>query len=131
MGEPEKRERLGFPFSSMLPVNLREPTKLDQSRLLWMNLQPELCQPFLKLSQKSLGFGSVLESDHEVSSAGESHPDALSEPYVNVSAHTAPAREPRRTPICQCANSLGSRREMRATQCVALRKCRRSFLYFR
>ncbi len=66
-----------------------------------------------------------------VSSAGESHPDALSEPYLNVSAHTAPAREPRRTPICQCANSFGSRREMRATQCVALRKCRRSFLYFR
>src|ERR1035438_1872508 len=28
----------------------------------------------------------------EVSSAGESHPDALSEPYLNLSAHTAPAR---------------------------------------
>ena len=37
----------------------------------------------------------------EVSSAGESHPRALSEPYVNLSAHTAPAVEPRRTPICQ------------------------------
>ena len=36
-----------------------------------------------------------------VSSAGESHPRALSEPYVNLSAHTAPAVEPRRTPICQ------------------------------
>jgi hypothetical protein len=30
--------------------------------------------------------------------------------------------EPRRTPICQCANSFESRREMRATQCVALRR---------
>ena len=37
----------------------------------------------------------------EVSSAGEFQPDALSEPYVNLSAHTAPAMEPRRTPICQ------------------------------
>jgi hypothetical protein len=36
-----------------------------------------------------------------VSSPGESHPEALSEPYLNLSAHTAPAMEPRRTPICQ------------------------------
>jgi hypothetical protein len=30
--------------------------------------------------------------------------------------------EPRRTPICQCANNFESRREMRAIQCVARRK---------
>ena len=30
-----------------------------------------------------------------VSSPGESHPQALSEPYVNVSAHTAPIIQPR------------------------------------
>ena len=58
----------------------------------------------------------------EVSRPGESHPEPLSEPYLNLSAHTAPAMEPRRTPICQCANSFESRREMRATQCVALRR---------
>src|SRR5438477_2577149 len=69
--------------------------------------------------------------NHEVSSPGESHPEALSEPYLNLSAHTAPAMEPRRTPICQCAHNFGSRLEIRATQCVALRKCPRSFLYFR
>jgi hypothetical protein len=38
--------------------------------------------------------------------------------------------EPRRTPICQCAHNFESRLEIRATQCVALRKCLRSFLYF-
>ena len=32
----------------------------------------------------------VLATD-EVSGAGESHPRALSEPYVSVSTHTAPA----------------------------------------
>src|SRR5947209_9197285 len=37
--------------------------------------------------------------NHQVSSAGEFQPDALSEPYVNLSAHTAPSMEPRRTPI--------------------------------
>src|SRR5437763_12236063 len=69
--------------------------------------------------------------DHKVSSPGESHPEALSEPYLNLSAHTAPAMEPRRTPICQCAHNFGSRLEIRATQCVALRRCPCSFLYFR
>ena len=67
---------------------------------------------------------------HKVSRPGESHPEPLSEPYVNLSAHTAPAMEPRRTPICQCAHNFGSRLEIRATQCVALRRCLRSFLYF-
>jgi hypothetical protein len=52
----------------------------------------------------------------KVSSPGESHPEALSEPCLNVSAHTAPAMEPRRTPICQCAHNCGSRLEIRATQ---------------
>jgi hypothetical protein len=32
---------------------------------------------------------------------GEFHPEALSELYMNLSAHTAPTMEPRRTPICQ------------------------------
>src|SRR5438128_9452801 len=73
----------------------------------------------------------IARQHHEVSRPGESHPEPLSEPYLNVSAHTAPAMEPRRTPICQCAHSFGSRLEIRATQCVALRKCLRSFLYFR
>jgi hypothetical protein len=65
-----------------------------------------------------------------VSRPGESHPEPLSEPCLNVSAHTAPAMEPRRTPICQCVHNCGSRFEIRATQWVALGKCPRSFLYF-
>jgi len=39
--------------------------------------------------------------DDKVSSPGEFHPEALSELYMNLSAHTAPTMEPRRTPICQ------------------------------
>ena len=81
-------------------------------------------------SLESLGFLSVFKAYHQVSSPGESHPEALSEPCLSVSAHTAPTMEPRRTPICQCAHNFGSRLEIRATQWVALRKCPRSFLYF-
>ena len=65
-----------------------------------------------------------------MSSPGESHPEALAELYVSLSTHTAPVTEPRRAPICQWANKAGARREMRAIQCVALRRWRRSFLYF-
>ena len=57
----------------------------------------------------------------KVSNAGESHPYVLSEPYLNLAAHTAPTMEPHHMPRCQCANSPGSRREIRLTQCVARR----------
>jgi hypothetical protein len=57
-----------------------------------------------------------------VSSPREFRPEALLEPYMNLSAHTAPTMEPRRTPICQCANNRESRRDIRAIQCVALRR---------
>jgi hypothetical protein len=57
-----------------------------------------------------------------VSRPGESHPEALAELYVSLSTHTAPITEPRRTPICQWANSCGSRREMRAIHRVARRR---------
>ena len=49
-----------------------------------------------------------LPADEEVSGAEELHPRALSEPYVSVSTHTAPAiRRHGITPIFQCANSSG------------------------
>src|ERR1700674_4447201 len=89
-----------------------------------------LGQPLPKLFQEPLGIRPVLKAHHKVSRPGESHPEPLSEPCLNVSAHTAPAMEPRRTPICQCAHNFGSRLEIRATQWVALRRCPRSFLYF-
>ena len=54
--------------------------------------------------------------DITVSRPGEFHPEPLLEPYVNLSAHTAPAMEPSRTPSCQCAHNFGSRLEIRATQ---------------
>ncbi len=60
---------------------------------------------------------------------GESHPEALAEPDVTLSRHTAPIKEPPRIEV-QCANSCGERRETAATHCRARRTCLRSFLYF-
>jgi Arabinose-binding domain of AraC transcription regulator, N-term len=75
--------------------------------------------------------GSQFRAEYvRVSSPGESHPEALAELYVSLSTHTAPIMEPRRARICQWANNSGARREKRAIQCFALRRCCRSFLYF-
>src|SRR6266581_6221944 len=79
---------------------------------------------YLSFAANHIGYHS------RVSSPGESHPEALAELYVSLSTHTAPIMEPRRAPICQWANNSGAEREMRAIQCVALRRWRRSFLYF-
>jgi hypothetical protein len=109
--EPEKLEGLRFSLALLLPLRPGLSPKLNQSRLLRMHLQSELRQPLPELLQESLGFRPVLESDDQVSRPGESHPEPLSEPCLNVSAHTAPAMEPRRTPTCQCAHSFGLRLE--------------------
>ena len=77
--EAKKREGLWFSFPTLLPINLREPTKLDQSRLLRMEFQREACQPFPKLSQKSLGVFALLKADHQSSRPGELHPQALTD----------------------------------------------------
>src|SRR5687767_11465894 len=103
-----------------------------RSALGGIHLQSQLLlDPALYRRQRPFRRRLTAYVDVAVSRPGESHPEPLAEPYVNVSAHTAPAMEPRRTPICQCAHNFGSRLEIRATQCVALRKCLRSFLYFR
>src|SRR5450755_400953 len=104
--------------------------QIHHSRFLPIDLQSQPAFEF-RFNPARQTSSLIARQHHEVSSPGESHPEALSEPYLNLSAHTAPAMEPRRSPICQCAHNFGSRLEIRATQCVALRKWPRSFLYFR
>src|SRR5450756_2113047 len=89
---------------------------IDDLRLHRMKLQPAFPPARSYRCSHLLRFHLCPAMHDRVSSPGESHPEALSEPYVNLSAHTAPAMEPRRTPICQCAHNFGSRREIRATQ---------------
>ena len=51
---------------------------------------------------------------------GEFHPEALAEPYVTLSRHTAPIKEPPRI-VAQGANRCGERRETAATHRLARR----------
>ena len=69
-----------------------------------------------------LGFDLRSDEPQEmVSRRGESHPPALSEPDVNLSAHPAPIVQPSgSTPIRQWAKRRGSRRATLASHSTAL-----------
>ena len=68
--------------------------------------------------------------DQDVASrAGESHPHALLEPYVNLSAHTAPDVQPLTYKSRQWANKRGLARTTRANQSLAPAVRARSRLY--
>ena len=73
MREPKKRERLRFSLATLLPIHLREPTKLDQSRLLRMEFQRKVRQPFPKLFQEPLGVFALLKADHQIVSVADKH----------------------------------------------------------
>src|SRR5829696_66132 len=69
---------------------------------------------------------------HEASGRGESHPPALAEPGVSVSAHRAPTVQPSgRTPTRQWAKRAGSRRATLASHFTAWVRWPRNRLYFR
>jgi hypothetical protein len=55
-----------------------------------MKLETVFGQPFLQRYPYLLCVFPMFEANQEVSSPGESHPQALSEPDVNLSAHPAP-----------------------------------------
>lgn len=66
MGEPEEREGFRLSLSALLPIGRREAPELDQSRLLWMDLQSKLRQPFLKVVQEPLCVRLVLEAGNKI-----------------------------------------------------------------
>jgi hypothetical protein len=48
MHESQKIERLGLPFSSLVPVDLGKSPELNPARFIWVQFQPELLQPLPK-----------------------------------------------------------------------------------
>ena len=59
-----------------------------------MESQTELAQPAFKVVKELFRILPVLKSNHESSRPGESHPGALTEPCLNLSAHTALPMQP-------------------------------------
>ena len=66
----------------------------NQRRLLGMHGEAETGKAFRQNLHNPAGICFALTADEKVSRPGESHPQALSEPDVNVSAHPAPIIQP-------------------------------------
>src|SRR5579859_4770634 len=66
VGEPEEREGFRFALSALPSIRRREAPELDQSRLLRMDLQSKLRQPFLELPQEPLCICLVLKAGDEI-----------------------------------------------------------------
>src|SRR4051794_22149981 len=96
-----------------------------------MQLEPEPDEHPARVNPGRPCLGVAPAQHDEVSRRGESHPPALVEPDVNVSAHPAPIVQPSgRTPKRQWANRPGWRRATSAINLRALPGRRRSRLYF-
>ena len=94
MREAQEVKRLWFAFAFSLSIHLRVAAKLDQPGLLRVEFQMEDRESLAQFIQTSPRFDFLLESDHESSSPGDSHPQALTEPDLSLSIHTAPMIQP-------------------------------------
>src|SRR3989442_11280535 len=66
LGETQKIEGLRLPFSSLLPSLSGIAPEFNQARLVRVQFQPELPQPFPQLLQELLCFFSMLEPEHGI-----------------------------------------------------------------
>ena len=89
MRKAQKVESLWLPLAVLLSEVGREFSKLYNPRFLRMKLQSKLLQTMLQFEPESFGVRFLLEPNDKSSSPGEFHPQALTEPDVNVSAHPA------------------------------------------
>src|SRR6266487_615471 len=62
----EKIESLRLPFPSLLPPLSGIAPELNQARLIWVQFQPELPQPFPQLLQKPICIFPILKSQHSI-----------------------------------------------------------------
>src|SRR4029079_16825457 len=66
VSDTQKIEGLRLPFPPLLPPFSGIAPELQQARVLWVQFQPELPQPFPQLLQEALCFCSMLEPQHSV-----------------------------------------------------------------
>ena len=77
------------------PLKGREALLERRSLFRDLRAQPfDLLSLFLSFVQQHRHQLMIMYGNHLVSRPGESHPQALAEPYLNVSAHTAPIIQP-------------------------------------
>jgi len=94
MREAKEGKRLRPPVTARLTTFGREPAEFDEARFVFVERQAKRGEALPKGDYHLPRVRLVLEAHHEVSRPGEFHPQALAEPYMNVSAHTAPITQP-------------------------------------
>ena len=87
--EAKEVEGLRFPFPSAFAIRFGIPPEFDSARLVRVKIQSELPQSFSHGLAKTIRIRSPLEPENESSRPGELHPQALTDPDMNVSAHPA------------------------------------------
>src|ERR1039457_42871 len=128
--ESQEGKGLRIILTALFASFRRMAAELDQLGLFRVQRQRKLREPQAHVLQKPRGLSLMLKSQNTSSRPGELHPQALTEPDVNVSAHPALTVQPLPANINQWAKSLGSRKETFRTQCSACRLCRLRRLYF-
>src|SRR5215475_7099869 len=78
-------------------MGLRLPER-DQRRLRRMNGESEAGKPLREHGHNLARVRCQFAADDKSSSAGESHPHALTDPDVNLAAHPAPIVQPQAIP---------------------------------
>jgi hypothetical protein len=66
MREPQEYEGFWFSLATPFSVSEGKPPEFDQPRLIRMQFQTELHQPFLKITQETFGVSPVLKAQHNI-----------------------------------------------------------------
>jgi len=98
VGKAEEVKSILFSFTVFPAVLVSVASKPYYAGLLFRHLKVEFGKPLFKRRHKCFRILFVLKADHEASSPGEFHHQALSELGVNLSAHQAPIIQPQILP---------------------------------
>ena len=96
--KPKKSKGVGFYATLPLAVFFWIPPEGEYSGFLIGNFQVELCQPGIKRLIECPSVLLILEAAGELCSPEELHPQALSEPDLNLLAHPVPLSSRRINP---------------------------------
>src|SRR6516164_6183480 len=86
MREAQEAERFGLAFSSLFPVWFGKPPELDPARLIWMQFQSKLLQPFREMFPEAVCIGLILKTQDDVVRVPYDHHLALC-PFLAPDVH--------------------------------------------
>ena len=102
MRKPQEIEGLRLSAALLLGVPVRPWPERNQAGFRRFQFQPEFVEPLAQHGLKPFRVPLMLEARDKASGPEDSHPEALPEPDVNLSAHPAPLSRRRPYPLPMC-----------------------------